>query len=268
MIGVNLFVKQCMFCLYFLQMDSSLELADIDLSFLDEDQKYCEFINSLSSFNAVLFSNSEVDMRVIEIIDSSDLVSVIKDNFKCLSTLTQVILPNGNKDENCPFFRIIMQDYCVTNSTNYKLETFMRQAGILGIHPKCTVALVLGLVSNSMDSEFLDVPMSYRLCSLTDMRSIDMLSEIDLTCLSSVIHKKRVNDYLMDIPGMPLPYVLPKDIHFKIFQYLRHQEADQVLKFWEPIFNIWDPDDVGEFYYWDLHFWNVFHSPPAWWIGI
>lgn len=209
---------------------------DIDLSFLDSDLG----IDKLSTFHAIFLSNSDVDMRVLELTDGTDIMNVIASEFSRPHDITQVILPNGNLDEQCPYFRIIMQDYSMKTVVNYKLETFMRAAGILGIHARCTMALVVGLVSNGMTSPMIDIPSSYRLCHI---EPLDVMAPIDMTCMSTEISRVSSATKLMDIPGMPLPYDIPIDVHWHIFKYLRHPCAAIIqseFDFWTRFISYWD----------------------------
>lgn len=209
---------------------------DIDLSFLDSELG----IDNLSTFHAIFLSNSDVDMRVLELTDGIDIMNVIASEFSRPHDITQVILPNGNLDEQCPYFRIIMQDYSMKTVVNYKLETFMRAAGILGIHARCTMALVVGLASNGMTSPMIDIPSSYRLCHI---EPLDMMAPIDMTCMSTEISRVSSATKLMDIPGMPLPYDIPIDVHWHIFKYLRHPCAVIIqteFDFWTRFISYWD----------------------------
>lgn len=48
---------------------------------------------------------------------------------------------------------------------------------------------------------------------------------------------------LMDIPGMPLPYEIPTDVHWHIFKYLRHPCAAIIqseFEFWTRFISYWD----------------------------
>lgn len=209
--------------------------CDIDLSFLDVD----EFANSLFKFRAILLRNEDVDMRVIELIDNEDVQQTIKKEFNKPCEVTQVILPNGSLDDQCPYFRIILQDYSMGTPVNYKLETFMRSAGILGIHARCTVAMVIGLSGNGMTAPMIDVPSSYRLCHI---QPIEMLSPIDMTWATSGSNTRQQGSST-DIPGIVLPYLLPKELEWHILQYLRSPSAEIIqeqITYWNDFTSYWD----------------------------
>lgn len=219
----------------FFQMEPDLDF-DIDLSFLDSELG----IDKLSTFHAIFLSNSDVDMRVLELKDGTDIMNVVASEFSKPNNITQVILPNGNLDEQCPYFRIIMQDYNISSVVNYKLETFMRAAGILGIHARCTIALVVGLASNGMTSPMIDIPSSYRLCHI---EPLNIMAPIDMTCMSTEVSRVQGSTKLMDIPGMRLPYYIPQDLHWHIFKYLRHPCAviiQSEFDFWTRFMAYWD----------------------------
>lgn len=216
-------------------MDTDNYDYDVDLSFLDVN----EFTECLFKFRAILLRNDDVDMRVVELKDNDDVLATIKREFTKPCEVTQVILPNGSFDEQCPYFRIILQNYSMATPINYKLETFMRSAGILGIHARCTVAMVIGLSSNGLTAPMIDIPSTYRLCHI---QPIEMLSPIDMTCVSSGLSERRRED-LTDIPGIVLPYKLPRELQWHILKYLRSPCAELIKEefdYWRFFTAYWD----------------------------
>lgn len=231
---------------------TQMSLDSFDWSFLDESQEGIDkFVGNLFSFHVLLFKNDDFDMRVIELTDAFEVEQCIKDNFTSTNT-TQLILANGTSRNDCPFFRVVMQDYSPKNVINYKLETFFRSTGILGVHARCSIALVVGLCANDPAAAMIGIPSAYRVCPI---KNLELLSPIDLTCTQSEVRKVAL-DRLMSIPGMSLPVVLPREVHFKIFGYLRHPCAQLILDHRRQLLQ-W-------INYWDEHFACVVRSFGSW----
>ena len=217
-----------------------MDLDYLDLSFLDDVDKMASFVESLFSCHVLLFKNEDFDMRVLELQSEMEVQAAL--NVHLQSPTTQMIIANGTNDKSCPFFRVVMQDYGVKTPINYKLETFFRASGILGIHARCNAAMVIGLTTNDSSSSMISVPAVYRTCPIVP---IDMMSPIDLTWTQSEIKKNEISR-LMSIPGMSLPVQLPQELHFNIFKYLRHPCAEIILQHKKQMLQ-WIA-------YWDRHF--------------
>lgn len=222
---------------------------DIDLSFLDDDIMMGQFVDSLFSFHVLVFKNDDVDMRVIEVDQPIQIGGVMKGVFNDVDTTTQVVMKNGREDERVPFFRVVMENYSVKTPVNYKLETFLRKSGILGIHARCTTAMVIGMHGNHLDAVLVDIPRDYHNIPIMNFDLIDLTASRDDI-------RKKANDYLMDLPGVPLPYQLPRDVHFHIMQYLRSPSADIFLDHMRVV-----EEHVA---YWNRHFADILFSPGPW----
>jgi hypothetical protein len=216
--------------------------------FLDHDA-IDKFVDSLVAFHVLFFKNDDLDMRVLELQDWEVLNNTMRVLFTDVNTATHMLVSNGLNDDRCPYFRIIMQDYSMRTPVNYKLETFLRQSGILGVHARCSVAMVIGLMGNSLEAPMVDIPASYRCIPIT---GVDM---IDLTGRDSDMREFE-GKRLMGIQGMELPCDLPIEIQSHILQYLRspcaeliHAHVDQV--------QAWVA-------YWHRHFAYLVLSPGTW----
>ena len=223
--------------------------SDCELSFLDDDHHLLSYVNSLFSFYVLVFKNDDLDMRVIEISEASKLGHVMESVFDNLDSTTQVVMSNGRRDGRCPYFRVVMEKYGPKTSINYKLETFLRRAGVIGVSARCETALVIGMADNDLDSVMVSIPFDYHTIPIACVDMIDMTG-------TSEAFKKQTGERLMGIPGMLMPYYLPRELHFKILQFVRHQEADAIEDHTKML------EDI--FAYWDLHFASVVHSLGSW----
>lgn len=226
--------------------DPSLD-DSFDWTFLYEPDGINKFVDNLFAFNIVLMRNSDHDPIVLKLMDPLQISFVIDDYLQG-GDKTEMIVANGKDDPLCPFFKFIMRDYSLTNPVNYKLETFFRKTGILGIHSRCSTAIVIGLMSDGKSDSCVDVPMEYHYISC---RPLGYMAPLEMTTHQSVM-RNRCLDKLKGIRGMSLPVQLPESVHWNIIKYLRHPCAEMILQN-KAKFRKWCA-------YWDHHFDSVIHS--------
>lgn len=222
---------------------------ELDLSCFLDSASIDAFVDNLLSVHVLLFRNNDVDMRVLELQDWEMLNNTMRVVFNDLDSATHMLVANGTKDERCQYFRIIMQDYSMRTPVNYKLETFLRQRGIMGMHARCSVALVIGLLCNSLDSPMVDIPAAYRCIPISGIDMIDMTGRDE--DMKAIYGAK-----LKGIPGIELPCVLPDEIQSNILQYLRSPCAEIMHDHVEQV-RSWVT-------YWHRHFAFIVFSPSSW----
>lgn len=226
-------------------------MADIQegrgLEFLNEPDGINKFLDDLFSFNIVILRNSDHDPIVLKLMDPLQIKFVIDDYFQS-GVKTELIVENGKKDILCPYFKFIMKDYSTTHPVNYKLETFFRQTGILGVHARCSTAIIVGMMSDSHGKSCVDVPMEYHYLSC---RPLGFMAPLDMS-LTGSIARKRCLDKINGISGMSLPYCLPAEVHWNILKYLRHPCAELILDHKQKL--------LAWCAHWDHHFAYVIRS--------
>ena len=228
------------------------EMEFFDFSFLEEEDGIRKFVDDLYSFHVLIMKNEDKDMVAVRVMSPEELSLRLNDFFGSGVETVQMIVKNGKEDPLCPFFMMIMSDYKDTFPINFKLETFFRTTGILGIHARCSKAIVTGLMSQEHTNSMIDIPVEYHCLSIP---SPSLRGTIDLYSHHSTSRNKCL-EKLMDVPGMPLIPSLPYCLHWNIFKYLRHpcavmiQEHRQRMLFWMA--------------YWDNHFELVFNRVPSW----
>lgn len=230
--------------------DESSEL--MDWSFLNEPDGIETFVNDLFAFNVLLFKNEEEDTKVFRLLDPVQVPELILSNFNKPSETKQLILSNNTGDPLCPYFRIIMEDYSPKHVTNYKLETFFRRTGILGTHCRCSKAMIIGLMSNTVGSSMVDVPVEYY---ISPQRYVDVSTPIELSSTKSVLRTFKP-DTVMGIEGMCLPVTLPVELHWSILKFLRHPCAVIISDYKQHLL-LWMT-------YWDDHFDSIVTRYPSW----
>ena len=152
--------------------------------------------------------------------------------FRSPSHVTQLIIPNprfnvANGDVVCSHFRLITEDYHSKSPTNYKLETFLHQAGVRGIHSRCTKAMVFGLDGN-MNSIVVSIPTRFWTATLPEMKLVDPPQFPEEKCSD-----------LCGIKGMCVPLSLPMELHWNILKYCQHpcaimiqEEVNKINEYW------------------------------------
>lgn len=211
-----------------------------DWSFLDTDNGISTFVEALTSFQVLIFSNDDVDMRVVELQSYDQVKLLIDSNFRTTTGITTMTVKNESGDEFCRYFKMFLVDYSPKTVINYKLQTFMRSAGIVGIHSRCTAAVIVGLIDNDIDALPVEIPIQYR--------SI----QLDYIDRSPAHFNMSSMDSLCGNQGLCIPSVVPVDVHWNIMKYLRHPCADIISTHRDRVFS-W-------IMYWDTHFSNVFTS--------
>jgi hypothetical protein len=189
-----------------------------------------------------------VDHLIVKLKDDADIKAVLTEHLgDSVDNRKEMIVQNGSADPLCPYFRLIMTDYTVTSPINYKLETFFINCGILGIHARCSVAVVVGMMSQDINS-CVDVPYEYR---YSYMSRPGYSEPVHLQPSQSIMRKKCL-DKLMGVQGMCLPFQLPSSVHWQIFKWLRHPCAEMIWRHKQKM--------MAWCAYWDNHFAYVIRS--------
>lgn len=145
-----------------------------------------KFVEHIYSFHALLLRNEDPDCRVIKLLNEHELRNVVDAYFKNPDTLMRVIMPNPSQDPFCPYVLIMMEDYDMKTAINYKFETMMRNMGITGLHARCSVALMAGLMNPKYMDSLMDIPDFNRMCNLS---CFSRIGEVELTCQQSTVAK-------------------------------------------------------------------------------
>ena len=193
-------------------------------------------VDDLSKFRVVVFSNQYVDVKMVELANEQEIFDYVNSFFQEPLLVTQMIIPNPKSNPSmtpCSHFRLIAEDFHSKSSTNYKLESFFNQAGITGVHSRCSRAMVIGMAGN-MSSVMVSVPSQFWSVSLPEVKMCIPSADTTEVC---------------DIPGMCLPInYLPSELHWQILKYCQHPCASILRE---------DIDRINE--YWSNHFdWMFF----------
>lgn len=227
-------------------------IVDDDLwkEFIESDSPTAaiDYVNRLFGFHVLIFRNEDPDCREIYCNNHYEMLNVVKTYFVDDKDVVQMIVPNPSKDCLCPYVMMMLEAHKIKTPTNYKLETFMRNMGMTGIHPGCSVALVVGMMNPMFMDSLMDIPNFYRMCSLS---CFDKVGQIELSIESSVAVKiTKESGY--EYPGMILPYDIPDELAFKILSYLQHPCAEAISTYKRNVLR-WIS-------YWDNHFHDMFCS--------
>lgn len=152
------------------------------LSYLETYGTDC-YVDKMFNFRLLVLRNEDQDCKVIELTNKYQLTRVTTEFFAS-KNVVQIILPNPQADPFCPFLILIMENYDLTGVVNYKLETLFRNLGITGLHARCSVALVMGMMTPLYMDSMVDIPEFFRLCNLT---FVGVLGDIELTSEKSMV---------------------------------------------------------------------------------
>ena len=194
---------------------------DMDLSFLDgetSDKAIDELVQELSSIHTLFMCNDDVDVRVITVNTQQELETRISELFPEGRDTMQIVVHNGHESRFvCGYFRLILSGYGTKTPINYKFETFMRAANVTNIMARCKAAMVIGL--EPVENVPLSVPAYFR---LTSLEALAFMGDLDFACLQTIRGARSSEDIIDIVGNVPLPSVLPDEIHWQIFKYLRH----------------------------------------------
>jgi hypothetical protein len=140
-------------------------------------------VDKLFNFRVLVLRNEDSECRVIELTNKYQLNRVTNEYCKS-KNVVQIVLPNPQEDPMCPFIIMIMENYATSSVVNYKLETLFRNLGIKGLHARCSVALVMGMMTPLYMDSMVDIPEFFRLCNMTFYGT---LGDIELTSMKSVV---------------------------------------------------------------------------------
>ena len=227
-------------------------MDNMDWSFLYEPDGINKMVDDLFSFRILLLRNEDEDVCVLKIMNQLQLSYILKEHLLEEDDIIQMIIKNGRNDISCPYFKFVFKLYGESQPINYKLESFFRATGIFGIHARCKVALVIGLMNDQLSESCVDVPLEYY---YTSVKPVSFLDGIDTT-QNPNIGRNKCLDKLQGITGMSLPVPLPKEVHWTIFKYLRHPCAQLILDHFNQV-RAWA-------IYWDSHFVDMIFRAATW----
>lgn len=196
-------------------------------------------VESLSSFNILLFSNLDPDVRSMLVSDASDLQNCISVIFPDSKNVSQMILPNPDKSGSCTHFMVMADQFHIKSPTNFRLETFLKGVGLHSVQARCLRALVVGMCGG-IGENYVTIPESYL---LLPPKVYDPLSPIE-------VYSSDVNQ-ICGIPGMCLPYSLPDELQWRILRYMRHPCAEMISSEMKRINDYWDFHFSSLFCIWD-----------------
>jgi hypothetical protein len=228
------------------------EMEEFDFSFFTQEDGIKKFVDDLYAFHVLVMRNEDKTMKVVQVMCAADLLVRMNEFFTTGEQIVQMTIVNEKQDPFCPYFTLYMSGYDVTKPINFKLETFFRVTGTLGIHARCQKALVMGMMSQVHTNSMIDIPQEYH---LLPSRPTSLHGVIDLYPYQSIA-RNRCLDKLMNVPGMELPLAVPSSLHWNIFKFLRHPCAQMILDHRQRML-MWMS-------YWDRHFDIIFHSVSAW----
>jgi len=183
-------------------------------------------VDTLFSFNVIVFANNEPDIQVFELHHDYEVGPFLYDHLG--DGYIQTIINNLDPDTRafCPFFRVCMSDFGGTTSTNYKLKSFYNQIGMSTLDNRCSKAVVVGLSTLHHMESPLSVPYSFCTTKI-DPIYLHYEQNLDLSCLQPCVsEQKPVGATLCDIAGLCLPCHIPDEVHFHILKYLTSPTAD------------------------------------------
>lgn len=212
---------------------------DIDLSFIDDfDTSIDTFVERLFHIRVIACDNNLPDIQVFEVEGDDGVAKCIDEYFSKSSNITQLIVPNGKPDtwdiDLVTHFRIVCSEFHSKSPTNYKLDSFLKAAGITGVNSRCRLAMIIAM-SGSSNGKNVNIPSKFLTVSLGEL---EMFSPIEITG-SDVCH----------IPGMVLPRFVPLEIQWHILKYCQHPCATLLKN---------EMERINKF--WDLHFENIFEQ--------
>ncbi len=200
-----------------------------DWGLIDNDLE--KFVAEIYGYRAFVFWNEYVDVKEIDLHGEEHSNDYINGFFRIPSQVTQMIIPNpkfnvADGDVVCSHFRLIAEDYHSKSPTNYKLETFLFQSGIKGVHSRCTKAMVFGLDGN-MNSVVVSIPTRFWAACLPQMSLLDNSQP-----------KEKCSE-LCGIKGMSVPRSLPMEIQWNILKFCQHpcatimqDEMERINMYW------------------------------------
>lgn len=171
------------------------------------------FVDDLTSYNVLVFQNSDPDIRVVQVPNATPVGKIIQDWFPV--DPIQTIVNNHDEDTKwmVPYFRIVMRDFGGDSTINFKLQTFYRKIGLQGFNPRCSMAMVIGLHALHLLESPMDMPSSFCMTSIDPLEfSFSNISEPPATTLAGV-------------SGIVLPYYLPWEVQVNILKFCKSPTA-------------------------------------------
>lgn len=198
-----------------------------------------DFVDSLFSFNVLVFENRQPDVQVLELRSEEAILELIRSEFG--PSAVQSIVPNMDPATRpfCPYFRLIANDFG-SAPTNFKLQTFLGKIKLKAMNPRCSKAVVVGLTTMDQISDVtVSVPYAFCTTSIDNIEFVD--KQLDFACLKPCApfgHHDGMT--LCDIAGVFLPFHLPWDIQAKILTYLRSPTAELIQAKLDDLCHLWD----------------------------
>lgn len=133
----------------FMQFDELMEV-------LDNTQAIDDFVEGLTSLNALFLSNESPDVRVFSVLDEKHLEIFVGDQFGDGDNVIHFIVENDKTGSECSHFKLLLQGYSSASAKNYHLDHFLQGVKCKGIHSRCQKAVIVGM--DGMFGELVSVP--------------------------------------------------------------------------------------------------------------
>lgn len=177
------------------------------------------FVDSLFSFNVLILSNVDPDIRVVELQYESQIVPLLQTELGTQYVQTLVNNLNAETKTRCPFFRVCMLGVSPLMSINYKLRAFYTKIGMPTLDARCHKAVVFGLATLQQMESAISIPFVFTSTKI-DAIDLDLDPLLDMACLTPLCENgKPIHTELCEIAGLSLPVYIPQDVHFKILQF-------------------------------------------------
>ena len=196
---------------------------------LDETEM---FVDAMFSFNVLVFTNNNPDVRVVELMSDVELWQFLETEMPGQPYIQSIIANNDQFTKaRVPYFRVVQTGVNDRAANNFKLARFYQKIGLSFMSAKCSKAVIVGLASMDTTSSPISLPSCFTTtsCELSDF----LADEIDLACLKPCGPELKTNrsaTALLKIAGMAIPYYVPEDVQWKILSFLEEPTAVLIKK--------------------------------------
>lgn len=211
-------------------MSVSMSLVhDDEFEFQEMLSDIDNFVNGLTDFDAVIMSNDNPDIQVVEMRYDCELVQLLQEELGM--NFVQTIVQNNHSEsrQQCPYFRICTTQCSDNLPINFKLQKFYSGIGHgITFSPKCRKAVVVGLAVNTAFDSPVRMPSSF---TSTRVGELDLTQEpeLDLPCLKACAQSLYPESTtLCDIAGVELPYFVPWECQCLILSFCSSPTCDLI----------------------------------------
>lgn len=199
------------------------------------------FVDTLFSFDVLVFRNIDPDLQIINCQNELDLANLIESLFQ--TGYSMAILKNHDviTAPRCPYLRIVHSPYDKSGPDNFKLSKFLLRAGVHGFGMRVHTAMVVGLHSMDQMNSPINMPSSFYHTTLEieDFHMSNVVNEMDMNCDQPLGGFQRPIT-LCQIAGIVLPWFLPFDCQWLILSYLEEPTAALIKKAIDEILDRWE----------------------------